>query len=264
MEYGFNMAILDDARSFPSLWDKTKSFIRDHKDMIHPEANYEWLLQNVTDSRSQASMSQSQMDPFDNLEYNSCQFYSNFEVGSLDFFRGKKHRAYFDYLDRSGGIYYERFGDAPIHTLSVSFFVPKSRIWYFRNIGYAHGRLEQCPAHERHLHVETEPKPAEITMEASLTVTHHHWKSLSHDVRRQSGIPHLACGCTISAIDSNNQILVPYESKQRKPKDACIRLFLGGQWLEKKPEWNHEAEITAGRDGLDGYLLDGLKSNPFQ
>ncbi|OTA76433.1 hypothetical protein M434DRAFT_402512 [Hypoxylon sp. CO27-5] len=45
---------------------------------------------------------------------------------------------------------------------------------------------------------------------------------MAQDVKRQKGIPSLACGCTVSAIDSNNAKLVPYESKQRKPSDPCI------------------------------------------
>ncbi|KAI0193097.1 glycolipid 2-alpha-mannosyltransferase-domain-containing protein [Astrocystis sublimbata] len=199
MAYGFNMAILDDARSFPSLWDRTKAFIKENKDMIHEDADY--------DCHDNAGKD------LDHLEYNNCQFYSNFEVGSLAFFRSKEHRAYFEHLDKTGGFYYERFGDAPIHTLSVSLFLPKRRIWYFRDIGYAHGLL--------------------------------------------------SCGCTVSAIDHDNAKLVPFESKQHKPVDPCIRLFLGGKWLEKREDWDQEAEIAAGRDGSGGYLLDGLEGNPF-
>ncbi|KAI0861234.1 glycolipid 2-alpha-mannosyltransferase-domain-containing protein [Xylaria cubensis] len=217
MAYGFNMAILDDARSFPSLWDRTKTFIKKNKDMIHQDADYDWLLHDPLQGEDVLH--------FDHLEYNNCQFYSNFEVGSLAFFRSKEHTAYFEHIDKTGGFYYERFGDAPIHTLSVSLFLPKSRIWYFRDIGYAH--------------------------------------DLYHGFVRQGGIPGLSCSCTVSAIDHNNAKLVPFESKQHKPEHPCIRLYLGGRWLEKREDWDQEAEIAAGRDGSGGYLLDGLESNPF-
>ncbi|KAI1485191.1 glycolipid 2-alpha-mannosyltransferase-domain-containing protein [Biscogniauxia mediterranea] len=207
MAYGFNMAILDDARSFPSLWERTKAFIKQHKDMIADGADLNWLDGNV----------------IDDIEYNNCQFYSNFEVGSLDFFRSKEHRAYFDHLDKAGGFYYERVGDAPVHTLSVSMFLPKSRIWYFRDIGYAHSLCAQCPPHKTKLTPVSETEPA-----------------------------------------TQVRSLVPYESKQRKPAHPCIRLYLEGMWLEKKPDFNAEDEIAAGRDGSGGYLLDGLEGNPFQ
>lgn len=121
IKYGFTMNILDDARSFPSLWGRTMSFINAHPELVHPEADLDWLL-----------------DPFNGGDYNNCQFFSNFEVGDLRFFRGEANEKYFKWLDRGGGFYYERFGDAPIHTLSVAMFVPKSEIWFFRDVGYQH------------------------------------------------------------------------------------------------------------------------------
>ncbi|KAL8637503.1 MAG: hypothetical protein Q9228_005230 [Teloschistes exilis] len=141
MKYGFNMNILDDARSFPSLWARTRSFINAHPELIHPEADLDWLL-----------------DARNNGDYNNCQFFSNFEVGDLNFFRGKANEKYFDWLDRGGGFYYERFGDAPIHTLSVAMFVPKSEIWFFRDIGYQHDINRHCPPQSAH-RCACEPTP---------------------------------------------------------------------------------------------------------
>ncbi|KAI0429058.1 glycosyltransferase family 15 protein [Xylaria sp. FL1042] len=273
MAYGFNMAILDDARSFPSLWDRTRTFVKNNKQLIHEDADYDWLLQDtlredaILHASQQLSGEEDDDDQFDHLEYNNCQFYSNFEVGSLAFFRSEEHRAYFEHLDRTGGFYYERFGDAPIHTLSVSLFLPKSRIWYFRDIGYAHGLCEQCPPHQFRLATDPEaqqpPHARALFINASLSKKHRRWEVMSQDVIRQGGIPGLACGCTVSAIDHNNAKLVPFESKQHKPQHPCIRLYLGGKWLEKKADWDLEEEIAAGRDGSGGYLLDGLESNPF-
>ncbi|KAB8299159.1 hypothetical protein EYC80_001263 [Monilinia laxa] len=69
LKYGFNMNILDDARSFPSLWAKTRAFAQAKPHLLHPDADLSWLL--------------------DQGEYNNnCQFFSNFEIGSLRFWRG--------------------------------------------------------------------------------------------------------------------------------------------------------------------------------
>ncbi|KAE9377218.1 glycosyltransferase family 15 protein [Stipitochalara longipes BDJ] len=130
MKYGFNMNILDDARSFPSLWTRTRAFAIAHSHLIHPKADLGWLL-----------------DPTSGNEYNNCQFFSNFEIGSLNFWRGEANEAYFNWLDKAGGFYYERFGDAPVHTLSVAMFAPKSEIWFFRDIGYQHDINHHCPPH---------------------------------------------------------------------------------------------------------------------
>lgn len=128
LTYGFNMAILDDARSFPSLWSKTKDFMVANKPLIHPEADMSWLLDA------------------DTADYNNCQFFSNFEIGNLNFFRSARVEAYFDHLDKTGGFFYERWGDAPFHTLAVAMFAPKRQQWWFRDIGYQHDINAHCPA----------------------------------------------------------------------------------------------------------------------
>ncbi|KAM3077537.1 hypothetical protein ACMFMG_006875 [Clarireedia jacksonii] len=128
LKYGFNMNILDDARSFPSLWPRTLSFMRTHPQLLHPSFNLSWLL-----------------DPRLAHSYNNCQYFSNFEIGSLAFWRSPGPSAYFDWLDRAGGFYYERFGDAPVHTLSVGLFAERREVWYFADVGYMHGINRFCP-----------------------------------------------------------------------------------------------------------------------
>lgn len=44
----------------------------------------------------------------DGQSYNTCHFWSNFEVGDLSLWRSEAYIKLFDYLDRSGGFYYER------------------------------------------------------------------------------------------------------------------------------------------------------------
>jgi alpha 1,2-mannosyltransferase len=50
-------------------------------------------------------------------------FWSNFEIGSLDFFRSEAYSAYFDHLDQAGGFFYERWGDAPVHSIAACLFL---------------------------------------------------------------------------------------------------------------------------------------------
>jgi alpha 1,2-mannosyltransferase len=202
--YGFNMNILDDARSFPSLWAKTLDFIQEYPSLLHPDADLDWLLD-------------------EHGEYNNCQFFSNFEIGSLNFFRAKENEQYFNWLDEHGGFYYERFGDAPIHTLSVAMFAPKHSTWFFRDIGYQHDINRHCPPH-------------------------------SED----------RCSCQPTKLDENFYKLVPLESPQLKPRDTCIRQWLGSEvdgqgidWLKKKEGWTQDAERAFGGDGYGGYVVDG-------
>jgi len=188
------MAILDDARSFPSLWSTTIEFISTYAHLVHPSAELDWLLSPTTG------------------DYNNCQFFSNFEIGSLNFFRSAGPEAYFQHLDMYGGFYYERYGDAPIHTLAMALFAKKSEVWFFRDVGYQHDSARHCP-------------------------------------RRQE------CSCEPTDLDENFYKLVPMESPQNKPEDTCIRLWLGGEWMEKKQGWDQEAERMMGGDGYGGYVL---------
>ncbi|KAK5947082.1 hypothetical protein PMZ80_001228 [Knufia obscura] len=200
--YGFNMNILDDARSFASLWKRTREFMRLRPELVSEDADLSWLVDEGGNGG----------------EYNDCQFFSNFEIGSLDFFRGEANSAYFEYLDSPevGGFYYERFGDAPVHTLSVAMFAGgKDKMWYFRDIGYQHDIARHCPRPE---------------------------------VRRGM------CDCEATGLDENFYKLVPMESPQRKPGDSCLRLWLGGEWLERREGYEAEVERALGGDGLSGYV----------
>ena len=116
-----------------------------------------------------------------------------------------------------GGFYYERFGDAPVHTLSVALFGGgKERMWYFRDIGYQHDIARHCPGPE---------------VEKGL------------------------CDCAVTGLDENFYKLVPMESPQRKPGDSCLRKWLGGKWVEKVEGWDGEVERGMGGDGLGGYKV---------
>lgn len=78
-------------------------------------------------------------------KYNLCHFWSNFEVGDLRFFRSEQYQTFFQYLDDAGGFFYERWGDAPVHSIAVSLFLRKEEVRYFDEIGYFHAPFTHCP-----------------------------------------------------------------------------------------------------------------------
>ena len=57
--------------------------------------------------------------------YNLCHFWSNFEIANLDIFNNDDYENFFQYLDNLGGFYYERWGDAPIHSIAIALFLQK-------------------------------------------------------------------------------------------------------------------------------------------
>ena len=58
---------------------------------------------------------------------------SNFEIARIDFFTSPQYQEFFNYLDHLGGFFYERWGDAPVHSLALSLFAPKEKVCRFAN-----------------------------------------------------------------------------------------------------------------------------------
>lgn len=48
-------------------------------------------------------------------------------------------------MDAQGGFFYERWGDAPVHSLAVAMMLKKSEVHFFNDIGYKHNPLIHCP-----------------------------------------------------------------------------------------------------------------------
>lgn len=73
----------------------------------------------------------------------SMIFYNNFEISHRSVWSPPStgYEEFFDYIDHLGGIYLHRWGDAPIHTLGVSMWVPDERTHAFTDIAYKHKRM---------------------------------------------------------------------------------------------------------------------------
>ncbi|KAI8138046.1 nucleotide-diphospho-sugar transferase [Fennellomyces sp. T-0311] len=126
-KYGWTISLLEYESTIPTLWETTKAFMEKHPEYI-PKKN---LLRFVTENGGES--------------YNLCHFWSNFEIGDLNFLRGPEYSAYFDHLDKAGGFFYERWGDAPVHSLAVAMFLDKSEVHFFDDIGYRHDPFMHCP-----------------------------------------------------------------------------------------------------------------------
>ncbi|KAJ2514301.1 hypothetical protein H4217_005835 [Coemansia sp. RSA 1939] len=133
-KYAWNIAMAEFMETVPSLWNVTQQFIRSHRNTVAEHNMLEWLAD--ADSASDS----------DSGAYNGCHFWSNFEIVDLSFYRSREYQLFFDYLDRSGGFFYERWGDAPVHSIAASLFLNASQIHYFDDIGYYHPSVIACPA----------------------------------------------------------------------------------------------------------------------
>ena len=138
-KYGFVISMHEYEDTIPTLWDAVEEFMDLYPELIHPNNSLDF----VTDS----SMIGRYTPIIDsNSDYNLCHFWSNFEIGDLNFFRSDGYKKYFEYLDSKGGFYYERWGDAPVHSIAVSLLLDKNEVHHFDEIGYMHVPFNTCPS----------------------------------------------------------------------------------------------------------------------
>lgn len=135
--YGFTINLYDAPLSIPSLWPETERFLAANNNAayLHPNSAMNW----VTDSAHRPG------NTIAANGYSTCHFWSNFEIGSLAFWRSEAYTQYFKHLDRAGGFFYERWGDAPVHSIALGLFEDKNKIHWFRDIGYQHIPFLNCP-----------------------------------------------------------------------------------------------------------------------
>jgi alpha 1,2-mannosyltransferase len=125
--YGFTLAMYEFRETIKTLWDETLAFMQKHPNYINSDS----MVEFISDDNGQS--------------YNLCHFWSNFEVADADFWRGEMYQDYFNHLDSTGGFFYERWGDAPVHSLASSLFLSSSQVHFFEDIGYTHGPCTHCP-----------------------------------------------------------------------------------------------------------------------
>ncbi|KAF8333999.1 glycosyltransferase family 15 protein, partial [Cantharellus anzutake] len=130
--YGFTISLYEYIETIPTLWDAVKEFMQLHPEYM-PKDN---ALGFLSDDGGKT--------------YNRCHFWSNFEIGDLNFWRSEAYMEFFEFLDSKGGFYYERWGDAPVHSIGASLFAHKDQIHFFEDIGYRHEPFQHCPQGKSH------------------------------------------------------------------------------------------------------------------
>lgn len=89
-KYGWTISLIEYESTIPTLWKTVVSFMQKYPQYI-PKNN---LLDFISYDGGRS--------------YNLCHFWSNFEIADLKFLRSPEYSAFFDYLDKTGGFFYER------------------------------------------------------------------------------------------------------------------------------------------------------------
>lgn len=135
--YGFTIALYDIEQSVELLWPETIDFLNtgDNYKYVNPNGAFQWLVEDLQNPHKTSKAK----------GYLTCHFWSNFEIADMDFFRQDAYMKWAEHLELTGKYYYERWGDAPVHLLGVSLFADKSKVHWFRDIGYWHAPYHHCP-----------------------------------------------------------------------------------------------------------------------
>ncbi|PVV04509.1 hypothetical protein BB560_000993 [Smittium megazygosporum] len=122
-KYAFVVFLKELKKTIPTLWANTLTYARKH---------------NITSPLLKLFST-------NNRKYNLCHFWSNFEIASLEWMRSDQYESYFRHLDMTGNFFYERWGDAPVHSLAVGLFLKKSEVLFVDDMGYRHDIFTRWP-----------------------------------------------------------------------------------------------------------------------
>ncbi|KAB5518038.1 alpha-mannosyltransferase [Coniochaeta sp. 2T2.1] len=138
-------------------------------------------------------------DAMEGEKYNMCHFWSNFEIARLDFFRSKEYEDFFQMMDKSGGFWMERWGDAPIHSLATGILLAPRDIHYFRDFGYRHTTIQHCPANAPARQLPREPFLEKTTTDERKRVEEDkYWDEW--DAPKENGVG-CRCRCDTDIVD---------------------------------------------------------------
>lgn len=150
--YGFVIAIKERLNTIPNLFQYALAWKREHR--IRNTSLWSFVLrgkssrlwQILSKYLSSTGRSEYSAGGIPDDAYNMCHFWSNFEIARVDFFQSALYSSFFSDLDKTGGFWLERWGDAPIHSLAAAMLLEADQVHYFRDIGYQHTSIMHCPA----------------------------------------------------------------------------------------------------------------------
>ncbi|KAI9313171.1 glycolipid 2-alpha-mannosyltransferase-domain-containing protein [Dichotomocladium elegans] len=136
-KYAFTISFVENGGTIPTLWKTTRDYIKES--MLQGKRYFDNLVNDslyrfITDEAGE--------------KYNACHFWTNFEIARVDLWHTEAYQEYFNYLDAAGGFFYERWGDAPVHSIFAALFLRKDEVHYFHDIGYKHSIYHHCPESE--------------------------------------------------------------------------------------------------------------------
>jgi mannosyltransferase len=233
--YGFTIAVKELRETVPNIFRYASAYKR--KNNLPSKGLWEMFLEQpeeptepeeVKEEKLPEEILQSEIgdnglddiDPeaMEGESYNMCHFWSNFEIARLDWFRSKEYEDFFQMMDRSGGFWNERWGDAPIHSLAAGALLGVKDIHYFRDFGYRHTTIQHCPANAPARQLPREPYLERTTDDEKKRIEEDEYWATPDPVK-ENGVG-CRCRCDTDIVD--------VEGKQ----GSCLN-----EWVEVAGGW---------------------------
>ncbi|KAL6887195.1 glycosyltransferase family 15 protein [Trichoderma longibrachiatum] len=179
--YGFNEALLD-KDEIRTHSQPVKSFIDEHPDLLHADADLSWLLGSneaplgVTSQGNRSRSPDSRVTDCGwsglinsmvheilrrvgccNTDRQQGMGYGGygddddtpptFDIGALSFFRSQGHQDLVNHLDAAGDFYRQPLRDMAVPTISASMFLPQKSVWNYRKRDPRHSHRPSPPAY---------------------------------------------------------------------------------------------------------------------
>ncbi|KAK1254101.1 hypothetical protein MKX08_008096 [Trichoderma sp. CBMAI-0020] len=207
--YGFTIAVKELRETVPNIFRYASAYKRNNN--LTSQGLWEMFVEpqepkeqhddpNALPDEPKPS-SQAPIDPeaMEGEKYNMCHFWSNFEIAKLSWFRSKEYNDFFQTMDRSGGFWMERWGDAPIHSLAAGALLAPRDIHYFRDFGYRHTTIQHCPANAPARQLPRPPFLETTTLDERKRVEEdQYWESW--DEAKENGVG-CRCRCDTDIVD---------------------------------------------------------------
>lgn len=105
---------IDNPKVVENLWQSTKNWLKINKPKVYEN------IHNIPEGK---------------------MFYTNFEIGLVQWFKDSDYKQYYEWLDNSGGFYTKRWGDAPIKYLGVTLLMDPKHVKAVHGMTYQHGAV---------------------------------------------------------------------------------------------------------------------------
>ena len=126
LQYVYGVMRNDAQFVLTGLWDLTMAYMR--KRSLHPRSMLPLVADGLNYEQVSSMPLDEAIDAMTRAGYNALIYYNNFELSVPALWRSQAYLDYFAEVDNAGGIFFYRWGDAPIRTLAVHMLLPPSQV----------------------------------------------------------------------------------------------------------------------------------------